>query len=197
MIVGVLKEPSTEKRVSLLPEAVATLKKNGHTVLVELDAGLGASAFNTDYEKAGAEIKSAEEVIAACDVILSIHPPDSSFSITASKILIGVYQVLFNASLVQKWAQAGLTVFSMEMLPRTTRAQSMDVLSSQANIAGYKAVLLAAHSYPRYFPMFMTAAGSVAPAKVLILGAGVAGLQPLPQPAGWVQWWKCLIPVLP
>jgi NAD(P) transhydrogenase subunit alpha len=84
---------------------------------------------------------------------------------------------LYNAALIQEWAAKGMSVFSMDMLPRTTRAQSMDVLSSQANIAGYKAVLLAANMYPRYFPMFMTAAGSVAPAKVLILGAGVAGLQ--------------------
>lgn len=94
-----------------------------------------------------------------------------------SKILIGVYNVLYNPQQVERWAQGGVTVFSMEMLPRTTRAQSMDVLSSQANIAGYKAVLLAANLYPRYFPMFMTAAGTIAPAKVLILGAGVAGLQ--------------------
>ena len=88
-----------------------------------------------------------------------------------------MYQPLFNNQLMQQWATKGLTVFSLDMLPRTTRAQSMDVLSSQANIAGYKAVLHAANLYPRYFPMFMTAAGSIAPAKVLILGAGVAGLQ--------------------
>jgi H+-translocating NAD(P) transhydrogenase subunit alpha len=91
--------------------------------------------------------------------------------------LLGVFQPLYHHELMQQWAHAGLTVFSLDMLPRTTRAQSMDVLSSQANISGYKAVLLAANLYPRYFPMFMTAAGSIAPAKVLILGAGVAGLQ--------------------
>lgn len=94
-----------------------------------------------------------------------------------SKILIGVYQPLFNIAQVKEWASKGVTTFSLDMLPRTTRAQSMDVLSSQANIAGYKAVLTAANLYPRYYPMFMTAAGSIAPAKVLILGAGVAGLQ--------------------
>ena len=93
------------------------------------------------------------------------------------KVLIGVYQPLFNKKLMQSWLDAGLTVFSLDMLPRTTRAQVMDVLSSQANIAGYKAVLLAAEKYPRYFPMFMTAAGSIPPAKVLVIGAGVAGLQ--------------------
>ncbi|HEY0041356.1 MAG TPA: NAD(P) transhydrogenase subunit alpha [Flavisolibacter sp.] len=177
MIVGILKEPQTETRVSLLPEAVATLIKKGITVLVELEAGITSSATNADYEKAGARIAAAEEVIASSDVILSIHPPAAEYNIPASKILIGVYQVLYNAPLLQQWAQQGLSVFSMEMLPRTTRAQSMDVLSSQANIAGYKAVLLAANLYPRYLPMFMTAAGSIAPAKLLILGAGVAGLQ--------------------
>jgi len=92
-------------------------------------------------------------------------------------VAVGVYQPLFTATLMKDWADKGLSVFSMDMLPRTTRAQSMDILSSQANIAGYKAVLLAANVYPKYFPMFMTAAGSIAPAKVLILGAGVAGLQ--------------------
>ncbi|HEU4609295.1 MAG TPA: NAD(P) transhydrogenase subunit alpha, partial [Chitinophagaceae bacterium] len=100
-----------------------------------------------------------------------------AYKIPASKVLIGVFQPLYNQLIMQQWAQQGLTVFSLDMLPRTTRAQSMDVLSSQANISGYKAVLLAANRYSRYFPMFMTAAGSIAPAKVLILGAGVAGLQ--------------------
>jgi NAD(P) transhydrogenase subunit alpha len=177
MTVGILKEPPTETRISLLPEGVAALTKKGIEVLVEADAGIKASASNADYEKAGAKIEAAEEVVAASDVVLSIHPPHSTHKIAAGKILIGVYQVLYNAELMQQWAEAGAIVFSMEMLPRTTRAQSMDVLSSQANIAGYKAVLLAANLYPRYFPMFMTAAGSIAPAKVLILGAGVAGLQ--------------------
>lgn len=177
MIVGVLKELLPETRVSLLPEAVAALTKNGHAVVVESGAGETAFATNLAYEKAGATIAVKEEVVAKSDVILTIHPPSSGLSIPSSKILIGIYQVLYNGELVQDWAQAGLTVFSMEMLPRTTRAQSMDVLSSQANIAGYKSVVLAAGLYPRYFPMFMTAAGSITPAKVLILGAGVAGLQ--------------------
>jgi NAD(P) transhydrogenase subunit alpha len=177
MIVGILKEPQTETRVSLLPEAVAALTKKGISVLIESDAGTKSSATNADYEKAGAKVTNAQDLIAGSDVILSIHQPDAQYSVPSSKILIGIYQVLYNAPLLQQWAQQGLTVFSMEMLPRTTRAQSMDVLSSQANIAGYKAVLLAANLYPRYFPMFMTAAGSIAPAKVLILGAGVAGLQ--------------------
>lgn len=175
MIVGILKEPSQETRVSLLPEAVAQLTKKGISVLVESDAGTKASASNADYESSGAKISSAQEIVSSADIILCIHQP--SVAIASSKILIGVYQPLYNQQLMQQWAQQGLTVFSLDMLPRTTRAQSMDVLSSQANISGYKSVLLASNIYPRYFPMFMTAAGSIAPAKVLILGAGVAGLQ--------------------
>jgi NAD(P) transhydrogenase subunit alpha len=177
MIVGILKEPSFETRVSLLPEAVGQLTKKGIQVTIESDAGARASASNTDYEKAGAKIGSASEVVSSSDIILTIHHPGPQLQIPASKILIGVYQPLYNQQQMQDWAKNGLTVFSLDMLPRTTRAQSMDVLSSQANIAGYKAVLLGANMYPRYFPMFMTAAGSIAPAKVLILGAGVAGLQ--------------------
>ena len=175
MIVGILKEPQAETRVSLLPEAAAQLIKKGIEVFVETGAGLKASASDADYEKAGAKIVSAQEVVSSADVILSIHQP--ILPIPASKVLIGVFQPLYHQEKMQQWAQQGITVFSLDMLPRTTRAQSMDVLSSQANISGYKAVLLAANLYPRYLPMFMTAAGSIAPAKVLILGAGVAGLQ--------------------
>jgi H+-translocating NAD(P) transhydrogenase subunit alpha len=175
MIAGILKEPQHESRVSLLPEGVNQLTKKGHTVIVESGAGLKASASDGDYEKAGATIGSAEEVVAAAEVILCIHQP--SIPVPSAKVLIGMYQPLFQQQQMSKWAGEGLTIFSLDMLPRTTRAQSMDVLSSQANIAGYKAVLVAANDYPRYFPMFMTAAGSITPAKVLILGAGVAGLQ--------------------
>ena len=175
MIVGILKEPQEESRVSLLPEAVMPLVKKGIAVLVQDGAGVKAFASNADYEKAGAKIVSAEEVVQQSDILLSIHQP--KISIPSPKVLIGVYQPLYHSSLIQDWAKSGLTVFSLDMLPRTTRAQSMDVLSSQANIAGYKAVVTAASMYSRYFPMFMTAAGTIAPAKVLILGAGVAGLQ--------------------
>jgi len=175
MTVGILKEPSHETRVSLLPEAVAQLTKKGIIVLIEAGAGVKASATDADYEKAGAKISTSHEIVSSAEVILSIHQP--SLTVGSAKVVIGVYQPLYNQAIMQQWAQQGLTVFSLDMLPRTTRAQSMDVLSSQANIGGYKAVLLAANLYPRYFPMFMTAAGSIAPAKVLILGAGVAGLQ--------------------
>ncbi|MEO7923887.1 MAG: Re/Si-specific NAD(P)(+) transhydrogenase subunit alpha [Chitinophagaceae bacterium] len=178
MTIGLLKEPTHETRVSLLAEAVATLTKKDITVMVEAGAGEKAFCSNNDYEKTGALIKSRQEVLGAADIILSIHAPETSeINNLRSKVLIGVFQPLFNKEAMQQWSVAGLTSFSLDMLPRTTRAQSMDVLSSQANIAGYKAVLTAANSYGRYFPMFMTAAGSIAPAKVLILGAGVAGLQ--------------------
>ena len=175
MIVGILKEPQIETRVSLLPEAVAQLTKKGHKVMVEAGAGFKASASDNDYENAGATVASAQDVISQAEVILTIHQP--LLAIPHGKVLVGVFQPLYHRTLMEEWARSGLSVFSLDMLPRTTRAQSMDILSSQANISGYKAVLLAANLYPRYLPMFMTAAGSIAPAKVLILGAGVAGLQ--------------------
>ena len=178
MTIGVLKEPSFETRVSLLDEAVATLTKKGIQVLIEKSAGERAFCTDAAYEKAGASIADRAQVLKASDIVLAIHRPlGDEASQLSSKILLGVYQPLSDVEPIKKWADAGLTVFSLDMLPRTTRAQAMDVLSSQANIAGYKAVLTAANSYGRYFPMFMTAAGSIAPAKVLILGAGVAGLQ--------------------
>ncbi len=178
MTIVVLKEPAHETRVSMLAEAVATLTKKGISIIVENGAGEKAFCSNAEYEKAGAVIKSRGEALAAADIALAIHQPElPELNSLKSKVLVGVYQPLFQQDLMKQWATAGPTVFSLDMLPRTTRAQAMDVLSSQANIAGYKAVLTAATMYSRYFPMFMTAAGSIAPAKMLILGAGVAGLQ--------------------
>ncbi|HVM88747.1 MAG TPA: Re/Si-specific NAD(P)(+) transhydrogenase subunit alpha [Puia sp.] len=178
MIIGLLKEPDFDNRVSLLPENIAPLIKKGIQVFVEKNAGANAFANDDDYTKIGASVSSAEEIASKADIILSINHPQTSFIPNlASRVIIGIYQPLFNVSLIHDWAKRNITVFSLDMLPRTTRAQSMDVLSSQANISGYKAVLLAADRYSRYFPMLMTAAGSIPPAKVLILGAGVAGLQ--------------------
>jgi NAD(P) transhydrogenase subunit alpha len=174
MQIGILKEPAGEHRVSQLPEGVAALKALSVSVLVERGAGSGSYAADADYEKAGATVLSRTEVLQQADLLLSIQVPTD---VPTGKMILGVYQPLSNAQQAQTWASMGNTVFSMDVIPRTTRAQSMDVLSSQANIAGYKAVLLAATEYGRYFPMFMTAAGSIAPAKMLILGAGVAGLQ--------------------
>lgn len=174
MTIGILKEPSGENRVSALPEIVAQFIKLNVQVKVESGAGATAFATDADYEKVGASIGSRSEVISASDILLSIQTPLEPLT---GKVLLGVYQPLFNFQQVNTWASANNTVFSIDIIPRTTRAQSMDVLSSQANIAGYKSVLLAGAEYSRYFPMFMTAAGSIAPAKLLILGAGVAGLQ--------------------
>ena len=178
MIIGVLKEPLLETRVSLLPEHMATLLKWNSTVLVEENAGASAFANDDKYTEAGAGIDSRANVLQKADIILSINSlSEADISQCKAKVLFGFYQPLFNAGQIQGWAEKGYSVFSIDMLPRTTRAQSMDVLSSQANIAGYKAVLAAANLFPKYFPMFMTAAGSIPPAKMLILGAGVAGLQ--------------------
>ena len=174
LIIGILKEPAHENRVSLLPEQAATLVKKGITIYVEQGAGVKAFAGDAAYEAAGAKLTDRNTVITQSSLILAIHPAES---IPDNAILLGVYQPLFQYQLMSEWAAKNITSFSLDMIPRTTRAQSMDVLISQANIAGYKAVLLASNTYGRYFPMFMTAAGSIAPAKVLILGAGVAGLQ--------------------
>ena len=178
MIIGILKEPSPETRVSILPEHLATLKKWNVEVWIENNAGDTAFATDEMYRAAGATIQSRVEIIQGSDMLLSINAPENfAHNAMPEKIILGIFQPLFNPMLMKDWAEKGMTVFSMDMLPRTTRAQSMDILSSQANIAGYKAVLAAANLYPKYFPMFMTAAGSVPPAKLLILGAGVAGLQ--------------------
>ena len=179
MLIGVLKETSPETRVSLLPEHIAILKKWNVETCIEKDAGATAFATDEKYTDAGAKIVDREMVLKTADILLSIGSCAASDIALMKKdaSILGVYQPLYYADLIKDWAGKGLTVFSMDMLPRTTRAQSMDILSSQANIAGYKAVLLAANLFPRYFPMFMTAAGSIPPAKMLILGAGVAGLQ--------------------
>ena len=178
MIIGVLKEPHYETRVSLLPEHITTLLKWNASVSVETAAGITAFANDEKYVQAGATIGSRESILQNADLILSISPlTDADVNLCKAKVLFGFYQPLFNAAVINDWAQKGFSVFSIDMLPRTTRAQTMDVLSSQANIAGYKAVLLAANLFPKYFPMFMTTAGSIPPAKILILGAGVAGLQ--------------------
>ncbi|NLR81653.1 Re/Si-specific NAD(P)(+) transhydrogenase subunit alpha [Chitinophaga eiseniae] len=179
MIAGILKEKNGETRVSLTPEVVKQLRQMSVTVWVE--QGAGDSAFYNDdaYMQAGALVKTGEAILSGADIIFTLQAPSREWidQIPPGKIITGILQPLYRVSEVEYWASRNITAFSLDTIPRTTRAQVMDVLSSQANIAGYKAVLLAAYSYSRYFPMFMTAAGSIAPAKVLILGAGVAGLQ--------------------
>lgn len=179
MIIGILSEPSFEARVSLLPEHIPVLKKQNVQVLLESEAGVKAFAADQLYQQEGAEISSRETLLKTSDILLGIHALTSNDlqMVKTGSVLLGVYNPLSRVPILEQWAEKGITTFSMDMLPRTTRAQNMDVLSSQANIAGYKAVLLAAVQLPKYFPMFMTAAGSIAPAKVMILGAGVAGLQ--------------------
>lgn len=179
MTIGILHEPSFESRVSLLPEHIVQLKKQNINVLVEIGSGINAFASDEQYSQAGAEIASRINVLQNSEMVLSIHPLSAEDMKLLKKdgILIGMFNPLSQTSLVNDWKSNPVSVFSLDMLPRTTRAQSMDVLSSQANIAGYRAVLMAALHLPKYFPMLMTAAGSVTPAKVLILGAGVAGLQ--------------------
>ncbi len=179
MTIGILKEPHGDNRVSFLPEQAETFIKRNIRLIAE--TGCGVNAFTTDlaFQEKGVTIADRSTVLKESDVVLSIQllTEVDIQQLKQGAVVLGVYQPLYNFNTINSWAGKGLTTFSMDMIPRTTRAQSMDVLSSQANIAGYRAVLLAATLFPRYFPMFMTAAGSIPPAKVLILGAGVAGLQ--------------------
>ncbi len=166
-----------ETRVAMTPETAKKLKAQGHTLLVQSGAGLSASVTDAAYEAAGAEITDAAGAL-ACEVVLKVSAP-SAAELTHMKsgaALVGMLNP-FDVEGLTKLAAAGLTSFALEAAPRTTRAQSMDVLSSQANIAGYKAVMVAADKYQRFFPMLMTAAGTVKAARVVILGVGVAGLQ--------------------
>jgi NAD(P) transhydrogenase subunit alpha len=166
-----------EFRVAATPETVKKLVSSGHTVLIEAGAGVSASVLDTAYEAVGAKISPKEEVYAA-EMVLKVRAPfENELSLmTSGSVLIGMLDPFDNA-MISAMAGQGITSFSLEAAPRTTRAQSMDVLSSQANIAGYKAVMIATNTYQRFMPMLMTAAGTVKAARVLILGAGVAGLQ--------------------
>ncbi|HET8572546.1 MAG TPA: Re/Si-specific NAD(P)(+) transhydrogenase subunit alpha [Edaphocola sp.] len=176
--IGILKEAEDESRVSCSPDSLGALIKLKADILVENGAGAKASFKDEDFQAAGAKTCSRQDILNNADIILCINIPGAESRAKAAKaIWVGVFQAMSHPQEMAAWARENHTVFSLDLLPRTTRAQAMDVLSSQANIAGYKAVLLAANVYPRYFPMFMTAAGSIPPAKVLVIGAGVAGLQ--------------------
>jgi len=181
MQIIVLKESfADEIRVALVPESVKKLVAAGNKVLVETGAGESAGATDTDYEQAGAEISSAqEELLQKADVLLAINrPADASLSkLKKGTIVVALLRPLDEPEKLQAFIENDLTAISLEMIPRTTRAQAMDVLSSMATIAGYKAVLLGCEKLPRMLPMMTTAAGTIPPAKVLIVGAGVAGLQ--------------------
>jgi NAD(P) transhydrogenase subunit alpha len=179
MILGILKETNNDKRVSLLPEQAAVLVAKQVNVLVETGAGNAAYASDATYADKNVTVKDRASVLSTADLVLSINPLSSAemAQLKPGAVVLGTFQPLFNTDLVKQAIDKKASLFSMDMIPRTTRAQSMDVLSSQANIAGYRAVLLAATMFPKYFPMFMTAAGSIPPAKMVIIGAGVAGLQ--------------------
>ncbi|WP_422099751.1 Re/Si-specific NAD(P)(+) transhydrogenase subunit alpha [Variovorax sp.] len=178
MLIGVPAETTTgETRVAVTPETAKKLVALGHTVRVQSGAGVAASVTDAAYQAAGAEITDQAGAFGA-DIVLKVRAPsDAECALAKSgSVLVGMLNP-FDVAGLQRVAAAGLTGFALEAAPRTTRAQSMDVLSSQANIAGYKAVMIAADKYQRFFPMLMTAAGTVKAARVVILGVGVAGLQ--------------------
>ncbi len=179
MIIGILKEQGSENRVAILPGEVSVLKKMGIEVLTEHGAGARAYATDDEYSGAGATLKSRKEVISEAAMLLSVNPPvdDKIDSFSEDQILCSVLNPVENREWLEKARIRGLTVLALDLIPRTTRAQSMDILSSMATVSGYKAVLDAAALLPRFFPMFMSAAGTIKPARVLVLGAGVAGLQ--------------------
>ena len=178
MLIGVPAETASgETRVAVTPETVKKLVAQGHTVCVQSGAGVAASVTDTAYQAAGAEITDSTGALGA-DLVLKVRTPSDAEAalMKPGAALVGMLNP-FDAIGLQRLATAQLSSFALEAAPRTTRAQSMDVLSSQANIAGYKAVMIAANQYQRFFPMLMTAAGTVKAARVVVLGVGVAGLQ--------------------
>ncbi len=179
MTIGLLKEGLPERRVALLPEGVKALTGMNVKVVVETGAGANAFASDEDYKTAGASILPREEVFGSAGFLIKIQAPDTTELglMKEGQVFMAAFNPMVNTGLVNTLCSKNITSFSLDILPRTTRAQAMDILSSMATVAGYKAVLTAANNLPKFFPMFMTAAGTVTPAKVLILGAGVAGLQ--------------------
>lgn len=185
MILGVVKETFPgERRVSVIPQVVSSLKKMGLEFVVERGAGEGAYYYDKDYEDAGARIVSRDELLSSSDIITYVRAPGADKNnipdidkMKKGTVVIGMTEPLANPEIAKLFAERGVISFSLELIPRITRAQSMDVLSSMATIAGYKAVLIAAELLSKVFPMFMTAAGTLMASKVFVLGAGVAGLQ--------------------
>jgi len=181
MKVGVAKETAPgERRVALVPEALGKLTAAGLEVLVETGAGAGAAFPDQAYVDAGAKVVSTGDLYGQADVVMRIQKPSSSEinAMRAGQAVLGLLQPLIDPQSAAALAKQGVTAISLDAIPRTlSRAQSMDALSSQANVGGYKAVLIAANEYGRYFPLLTTAAGTAKPANVLILGIGVAGLQ--------------------
>lgn len=179
MILGLLKEQGAEQRVALLPEIVSKLVEAKVEVCVETGAGVKAFQNDEAYSDVGAKIIKREDLLKKADLFVQIGEPDEELikTLNDKQVWLSQYNPLWRTDLVKSFQSSGITSFSMDSIPRTTRAQAMDVLSSMATVSGYKAVLQAANELPNFFPMFMTAAGTIRPATVLILGAGVAGLQ--------------------
>jgi NAD(P) transhydrogenase subunit alpha len=179
MKIAVLREAVGETRCAAIPETVRKFIALGADVGVETGAGEAASIRDSDFEEAGAKVGGRKDVLAGAGIILCINPPepDSLSGTETGALLIGSLDPLRQRERVEAYASAGLDALAMEWMPRITRAQSMDILSSQSNLAGYKAIVDAAAAYGRAFPMMMTAAGTVSPAKVFVMGVGVAGLQ--------------------
>ena len=181
MNIGVARESAAgERRVALVPEALGKLTAAGLEILVETGAGAGAAIPDKAFADAGAKIVSTDELYASADVVLRVQKPtgDEAGRLRKGQAVVGLLSPLLDPKLMETLAKAGVTAVSLDAIPRTlSRAQTMDALSSQANVGGYKAVLIAATTYGRYFPLLTTAAGTAKPANVLILGIGVAGLQ--------------------
>jgi NAD(P) transhydrogenase subunit alpha len=180
MKVAVVKETGpAERRVALVPEAVAKLRSAGHEILVQTGAGAGAFLPDESYSEAGASVVPADQ-LAEADAVLMVGKPDGTqvSRLRPGQAVLGMFAPLTDHELAERLAGTGATAISLDLIPRTlSRAQPMDALTSQANIAGYKAAVLAAAAYGRFFPLLITAAGTARPAKVLVLGTGVAGLQ--------------------
>lgn len=179
MKIAVLKEAAGETRCAAVPETVKKFAALGAEILVESGAGEHASLADADFEAAGAKVGNRGDLVAAADILLVINGPNPETLKGAKKgaLLVGALDPMRRRTEVDAYAKAGIEALAMEWMPRITRAQSMDILSSQSNLAGYKAVVDAASTYGRAFPMMMTAAGTVSPAKVFVMGVGVAGLQ--------------------
>lgn len=180
MKIAVLKETvAGEDRVAIIPDSIKRLTKHGFEVCVQSGAGVAAGFADAEYENAGATIEaSLEKLVADCRAIVKVQPPsiEEAEKLGEAHTLISILQPYLRHDLIRKLTEKKVTSFGLDIIPRTTLAQSMDILSSMSTIAGYKAVLLAADSINKFFPMLMTAAGTVAPARVMVLGAGVAGL---------------------
>ena len=179
-IIVLNESQSGEARAALMPESVKKLVALGVTVAIESGAGLGAARTDNDYHEAGAEISAdRRELLTSADILVTVNrpSPDIFKTLKPGAVVLGFLRPLDEPQALQAAVSANVTTFAMELVPRITRAQAMDALSSMATVAGYKAVLLGASYIPRMFPLLMTAAGTVPPARVLVLGAGVAGLQ--------------------